>query len=179
MRLISYILPYHGKLAIAIVFMICTSLLSVARPWIVGQAIDSGIRGSDIHLLRNWTLLFLCAAVGELVLNRGRIVIMADIGTKIVADMRSSLFRHMHRLSLNFHNNYSVGRLMSRLISDVGVLQDFVTWWFTGVARSVFILLGIVVAMLFMNWKLALLTFVIIPLMMVLTNYWRRRVRGA
>ena len=179
LRLISYMLPYHGKLVIAIVFMICTSLLSVARPWIVGQAIDSGIRGSDIHLLRNWTLLFLCAAVGELVLNRGRIVIMADIGTKIVADMRSSLFRHMHRLSLNFHNNYSVGRLMSRLISDVGVLQDFVTWWFTGVARSVFVLLGIVVAMLFMNWKLALLTFVIIPLMMMLTNYWRRRVRGA
>ena len=124
-------------------------------------------------------LLKCVGTVGELVLNRGRIVIMAHIGTKIVADMRSSLFRHMHKLSLNFHNNYSVGRLMSRLISDVGVLQDFVTWWFTGVARSVFILLGIVVARLVMNWKLALLTWTIMPLMVMLTSYWRKRVRGA
>ena len=178
LRLISYILPYHGKVVIAIGLMIGTSLLTVARPWIVGKAIDNGIRVFDMHSLRNWTLLFLCAAVGELAFNRGRILIMAYIGTKIVADLRSSVFRHMHKLSLNFHNNYSVGRLMSRLISDVGVLQDFVTWWFTGVARSVFIVLGIVVAMLVMNWKLALLTLTIIPLMMMLTNYWRKRVRG-
>ena len=179
LRLISYMLPYHGKVVIAIGLMIGTSLLTVARPWIVGQAIDNGIRVFDMHSLRNWTLLFLCAAVGELVLNRARILIMAYIGTKIVTDLRSSVFRHMHKLSLNFHNNYSVGRLMSRLISDVGVLQDFVTWWFTGVARSVFILLGIVVAMLVMNWKLALLTLTIMPLMMMLTSYWRKRVRGA
>ena len=179
LRLISYILPYHGKVVLAIGLMIGTSLLTVARPWIVGQAIDNGIRVFDMHSLRNWTLLFLCAAVGELVLNRARILIMAYIGTKIVTDLRSSVFRHMHKLSLNFHNNYSVGRLMSRLISDVGVLQDFVTWWFTGVARSVFILLGIVVAMLVMNWKLALLTLTIMPLMMMLTSYWRKRVRGA
>ena len=178
LRLISYILPYHGKVVIAIGLMIGTSLLTVARPWIVGKAIDNGIRVFDMHSLRNWTLLFLCAAVGELAFNRGRILIMAYIGTKIVADLRSSVFRHMHKLSLNFHNNYSVGRLMSRLISDVGVLQDFVTWWFTGVARSVFIVLGIVVAMLVMNWKLALLTLTIMPLMMMLTNYWRKRVRG-
>ena len=179
LRLISYMLPYHGKVVIAIGLMIGTSLLTVARPWIVGQAIDNGIRVFDMHSLRNWTLLFLCAAVGELAFNRARILIMAYIGTKIVADLRSSVFRHMHKLSLNFHNNYSVGRLMSRLISDVGVLQDFVTWWFTGVARSVFILLGIVVAMLVMNWKLALLTLTIMPLMAMLTSYWRKRVRGA
>ncbi len=179
LRLFSYIQPYHGRLVIAIGLMIGTALLSVARPWIVGQAIDNGIRVSDMRSLRNLTLLFLGAAAGELAFNRGRILIMAYIGTKVVADTRSSLFRHMHKLSLNFHNNYSVGRLMSRLISDVGVLQDFVTWWFTGVARSVFVLLGIVVAMLVMNWKLALVTLAIMPLMMLLTNYWRKRVRGA
>ena len=158
--------------------MIGTALLAVIRPWLVAQAIDKGIRMDDMYALRMWTWFFIGAALGELVFNRARILIMAYIGTKVVADMRTNLFQHMHKLSLNFHNNYSVGRLMSRLISDVGVLQDFITWWFTGVARSVFILLGIVVAMLIMNWRLALVTFAILPLMILLTNYWRQRVRS-
>ena len=68
---------------------------------------------------------------------------------------------------------------MSRLISDVGVLQDFVSWSLTGLARSFFTLLGIVIAMLVMNWQLALVTFAVIPLMLILTNYWRKRVREA
>jgi len=178
LRVISYIKSYHIKLATAIVLMFGSAMLSVASPWIVGQAIDTGIRVADIHSLRKWTLLFLGTAAGELFFSRGRILIMAYIGTRVVADTRSSLFRHMHRLSLKFHNNYSVGRLMSRLISDVGVLQDFVTWWFTGMARSVFIVLGIIVAMLIMNWQLALMTFAVMPLMVLLTNYWRKHVRS-
>ncbi len=68
---------------------------------------------------------------------------------------------------------------MSRLISDVGVLQDFITWSITGLFRSVFTLLGIIVAMLILNWQLALVTFAVMPLMGLLTNYWRVRVRDA
>ena len=104
---------------------------------------------------------------------------MAYVGTKVVADLRSRLFRHLHGLSLNFHNNYSVGRMMSRLISDVGVLQDFVTWSITGLARSIFVLGGIVIFMLFLKWQLALVTFAVLPLMLLITNYWRKRVRVA
>src|SRR5690606_33926330 len=80
---------------------------------------------------------------------------------------------------LNFYSNYSVGRLMSRLIGDVGVLQDFVTWSITGLFRSVFNLGGIVIAMLLLNWQLALVAFAVMPLMLILTNYWRERVREA
>ena len=176
-RLIAYIGSYRKKLIIAVLLMIGTAILAVIRPWIVGQAIDTGIRMGDLYSLRQWALFFVIAALGELAFNRARIIIMAYIGTKVVSDMRSNLFKHMHNLSMDFHNNYSVGRLMSRLISDVGVLQDFVTWWFTGVARSVFILIGIMIAMLIMNWRLALVTFVVLPFMTVLTNYWRKRVR--
>ena len=77
--------------------------------------------------LRVWTVTFIVFAVLEWVTNRARIAIMAYVGTRVVADLRSRLFRHLHTLTLNFHNNYSVGRLMSRLISDVGVLQDFIS----------------------------------------------------
>ncbi|MAT99496.1 MAG: ABC transporter ATP-binding protein [Anaerolineaceae bacterium] len=171
--------PYLPKLIVAIVLMVSSSLLAVAQPTIVGRAIDDGIRAGSFSTLRLWTGIFLAAALGEWITNRFRIAIMAYVGTKVVADYRSDLFRHLHTLSLNFHNNYSVGRLMSRLISDVGVLQDFITWSITGLFRSFFTLTGIIIAMLILNWRLALVTFAVLPLMFALTNYWRVRVRGA
>jgi ATP-binding cassette subfamily B protein/subfamily B ATP-binding cassette protein MsbA len=178
-RLLVYNQPYLRQLITAIFLMIVTSLLSVSGPWIIGQAIDEGIRTGDLNRLRFWAILFLMAAVVEWVTNRSRISIMAFVGTKVVANIRSDLFRHLHSLSLSFYNRYSVGRLMSRLISDVGVLQDFITWSITGLFRSIFLLLGIILAMLSLNWRLALITFSILPLMVLLTNYWRVRVRPA
>jgi ATP-binding cassette subfamily B multidrug efflux pump len=178
-RLAQYLRPYMGQTVAAVVFMTISSLLSVAAPWLIGRAIDLGIRQQSYSQLRLYTILFVVAAIFEWITNRQRIAIMAYVGTKIVADVRSELFRHLHRLSLNFHNNYSVGRLMSRLISDVGVLQDFVTWSITGLARSGFILIGIVVAMLSLNWRLALVAFAVVPIMLAITNYWRKRVRFA
>ncbi|MCO6449412.1 MAG: ABC transporter ATP-binding protein [Caldilineales bacterium] len=178
-RLLGFTLPYGARLAAAVIFMIVTSLLSVSQPWIIGKAIDNGIRTGDMAVLRMWTLLFAAAALAEWVTNRWRIALMAFVGTRVVADVRSILFRHLHLLSLNFHNNYSVGRLMSRLISDVGVLQDFVTWSITGLFRALFLLIGIVIAMLLLDWQLALITFAVLPAMIWLTNYWRVRVRDA
>ncbi len=178
-RLLQYMAPYKIRLTIAVVLMVITSLLSVAGPWIIGRAIDAGIRTGDVRTFRTWTFAFLIAATFEWILNRNRIAIMAYVGTRVVADMRSNLFRHLHKLSHTFHINYSVGRLMSRLISDVSVLQDFVTWSITGLARSLFILVGIVIAMLLMNWQLALITFSVLPFMFLLTNYWRKHVRFA
>ena len=176
-RLLGYTAPYSKRLVAAIILMIITSLLSVSGPLIIGKAIDDGIRTGDIQQLRVWAFLFLAVAVGEWLANRNRISIMAFVGTKVVADIRSEIFRHLHRLTLSFYNRYSVGRLMSRLISDVGVLQDFITWSITGLFRSGFILTGIIIAMVLLNWRLALLTFAVLPLMVFLTNYWRVRVR--
>ena len=176
-RLLRYLMPYRTRLIVAVIAMALSSLFNVVRPLIIGYAIDLGIKGRSIGALRYWALLFIAAAVLEWITNRTRIQLMAYAGTRVVADMRSQLFRHLHKLSLGFHNNYSVGRLMSRLISDVGVLQDFVTWSITGMARSTFILAGSMIAMFVMNWQLALATMTILPLMIVLTNYWRKRVR--
>jgi ATP-binding cassette subfamily B protein/subfamily B ATP-binding cassette protein MsbA len=178
-RLLHFLAPYKVKLYWAILLMIINSLLAVAGPTIIGRAVDDGIRAGNGATLRWWTVLFILTAVGEWISNRYRISLMAFVGTKVVADFRSQLFRHLHTLTLNFFNNYSVGRLMSRLISDVGVLEDFVTWSITGLFRSVFILLGIIIAMLVLNWRLALVTFAVMPLMIALTNYWRKRVRQA
>lgn len=181
-RLLRYLGPYRTELIWAVLAMSVASSLSVAMPWMIGKAIDDGIKASqlgsgELDTLRFWTILFACAAIGEYLAGRLRIRLMAYAGTRVVADMRSQLFTHLHALTLDFHNNYSVGRLMSRLISDVGVLQDFVTWSITGMARSIFVFFGIIIAMFAMNWQLALVSFATLPLMVLLTNYWRKRVR--
>ena len=178
-RLAQYLKPYTNRLILSIIFMTISSILSVAGPAIIGRAIDGGIRANDPQQLRLWTIIFAVAALGEWITNRSRVALMAYVGTRVVTDVRSALFRHLHSLSLNFFNNYSVGRLMSRLISDVGVLQDFVTWSITGLARAFFLIIGIVGTMLVMNWRLALVAFAVLPLMLILTNYWRKRVRAA
>jgi ATP-binding cassette subfamily B protein/subfamily B ATP-binding cassette protein MsbA len=178
-RILIYIRPYQFKITLAVILMIANSLMAVAGPWLIGLAIDEGIRTGNVAVMRQWTIIFIITAAAEWITNRSRIIIMAFVGTKVVADIRGHLFRHLHNLSLNFHNNYSVGRLMSRLISDVGIMQDFVTWSITGLARSSFLLLGIIVAMLVLNWQLALVTFAVLPLVFLLTNYWRTHVRDA
>jgi ATP-binding cassette subfamily B protein/subfamily B ATP-binding cassette protein MsbA len=178
-RLASFLAPYKRRTIVAVIFMIISALMSVASPWIVGQAIDQGITAGDAEALRWWTMLFLAAALMEWLTNRYRIGLMAYVGTQVVADVRSALFRHLHHLTLTFHNNFSVGRMMSRLIGDVGVLQEFITWTITGLARAVFLLSGIIIAMLSLSWQLTLIALAVMPLMILLTNFWRVRVREA
>ena len=179
LRLFDYVKPYRRRLILSIVFITISSLLGVAGPYLIGRAVDDGIRVQNIEQLRFWTVLFIIASILEWITNRYRIQIMAYVGTGVVADLRSALFRPLHRLSLNFHNNYSVGRMMSRLLGDITVLRDFITWSITGLFRSMFGLVGIIVAMLAMNWRLALVSFVVLPIMAIITNYWRVYIRVA
>ena len=178
-RLMVYVGVYKREFVVSVILIVVSSLMSVGTPWMIQRAIDEGIRAGNVGTLRFWAFLFLAAIALEWVTSRARLTVMAYAGTRIVTDLRSQLFHHLHTLSLGFFNDYSVGRLMSRLISDVSVLQDFVTWSITGLARSAFILIGIVIAMLFLNWQLALVTFAVLPLMILLTNYFRRYVRQA
>ncbi len=178
-RLMVYVAVYKREFVISLILIVVTSVMSVGTPWIIQRAIDEGIRAGNVGTLRFWTFLFLAVIALEWIASRARLTVMAYAGTRIVTDIRSQLFRHLHTLSMGFFNDYSVGRLMSRLISDVSVLQDFVTWSITGLARSAFILIGIIVAMLFLNWQLALVTFAVMPAMIALTNYFRRYVRQA
>ncbi|MEI2688374.1 MAG: ABC transporter ATP-binding protein [Anaerolineae bacterium] len=178
-RLGGFLAPYKRRTVAAVFFIVVSSLMSVASPWIIGQAIDQGITANNPTALRQWTVAFLVAALIGWVTDRYRVALMAYVGTQVVADVRSALFRHLHEMTLTFHNNYSVGRMMSRLIGDVGVLQEFITWSITGVARAVFMLVGIVIAMFSLSWQLTLITLLVAPLMVLLTSYWRVRVRDA
>ncbi|MFT5193883.1 MAG: ATP-binding cassette subfamily B multidrug efflux pump [Cellvibrionaceae bacterium] len=176
-RLGIFLEPYRTQVIWAVVFMIISAVVGVAQPWIIGKVFDEGIDKGSVPDLRYWVIIFAVSALIELVANKYRISIMGIVGGHVVADVRARLYNHLHSLSLTFHNNYSVGRMMSRLLGDITMLRDFITWSVTGLFRSVFSLFGIIVVMLYINWRLALISFIVLPVLVIATNYYRVNIR--
>jgi ATP-binding cassette subfamily B protein/subfamily B ATP-binding cassette protein MsbA len=102
---------------------------------------------------------------------------MVRIGQSIIFDLRARLFEHLQQLSLSFYSRYSVGRVITRVINDVGVLREFLTWAVLAIARDLFVLVGIVVVMLAMDLRLSLLTFAVTPIMVIVTIVFRKQAR--
>jgi ATP-binding cassette subfamily B protein/subfamily B ATP-binding cassette protein MsbA len=106
-----------------------------------------------------------------------RVNIMARIGQSIIYDMRQLLFEHLQKLSLGFFSRYSVGRVIVRVINDVGVLRDFIIWTLLAIARDLFTVIFIMVAMFALDVRLSLLTFITLPFMVGITILFRKKAR--
>jgi ATP-binding cassette subfamily B protein/subfamily B ATP-binding cassette protein MsbA len=176
-RIVGFVRPYNGRLFIALVFMAGASAASVAGPYLVKVAIDSGLARKDINVLGQTVLLYLAAALAQWVCTYFRVRQMAYVAQAVIYDLRKALFEHLQKLSLSFYSRYSVGRVITRVINDVEVLRDFLTWAILAIARDVFTLAGIVLAMLAMNVRLSLITFTVLPLMALATVIFRRAAR--
>lgn len=176
-RLVGYLRPYQRMVLLALFYQTLQAIASVAGPPIVSHAIDQGILPGNVRVLGIWVGVFVFAALVEYVGTHERTRLMGYVGNLVIFDLRTELFAHLQRMTLSFYDRFIVGRLMSRLLSDVGTIQDFVTWSFIGVFRSAAILIGIVIAMFMMDWRLALLTLTVIPVMLLATVIWRRYVR--
>ena len=178
-RLVTFIRPYTWRLVLSAILMLAASAASVAGPYFVKLAIDSGLSAGNAWILRNILLAFLVAAVIQWVSTYYRVKIMAWVGQALIYDVRKRLFAHLQELSLGFYSRYSVGRVITRAINDVETLRDFMTWALLAIARDVFTLVLIIVVMLSMDLRLALLTFSVLPFMVLITVLFRRASRFA
>lgn len=176
-RLIATAYPYRWSIVISLVLMLVASAMAVAGPYLVKIAIDSGLRAGSVEALRNAVLLYLAATLIQWGTTYARVNIMARAGQSIIYDLRAHLFEHLQRLSFSFYSRYSVGRVITRVINDVGVLREFLTWAVLAIARDLFTLLLIIIAMLSMNVRLSLITFAVLPIMVLFTIAFRRRAR--
>ncbi len=176
-RLLGYLGPQRRPIAAAMGLMVIATLGELAGPYLIKVAIDNGVRPGDGGLLWAATLGFLLANVAWWVSTRLRIGIMAVTGQTIIFALRSELFDHLQALSLGFFSRHAVGRLISRVVNDVSVMRELITWALVAVARDALHLAGLVVAMLVLDWRLSLLTFLVLPAMGVATALWRSRAR--
>lgn len=178
-RLFAYLAPYRWKMILSALLMLFATLSAVIGPYLVKVAIDDGLVAGNLAVLRNTVLIYLGAAVLRWAFIYLRVNIMAQVGQSVIYDMRKQLFEHLQNLSLSFYSRYSVGRVITRVINDVETLREFITWAVLAIARDLFMIAGIVVAMLALNVKLSLLTFITIPLMVFATYIYRRSARFA
>jgi ABC-type multidrug transport system fused ATPase/permease subunit len=178
-RLIGYLQPYRVRVWFALALMIVTAASDLAVPWMFGWAIDTGIESGDMTVLLGIVALYVVNLVINFASRSGQLYLMGWIGQQIIFDMRSQMVEHLQRLSLSYHDRRGVGRIMSRLVGDVGVIQEMLTMGLLGVVTDLLLLVGIIILMLVLDWKLSLLTFTVLPLMALLIAFWRKRAMAA
>ena len=176
-RLLGYLRPYRLQVAISFAAILGISALQLAQPYLTMVAIDRHIAVGDVAGLTRIALLFLSILIGAFVLEAVRIHTMQMMGQHIMVNLRSEIFKHLQRLDLSFYDRNPVGRLITRVTTDVDVLNELFTSGVVAVFGDIFTLLGIMVVLLSMNWKLALITFSVLPLIFVVTHWFRRNAR--
>lgn len=172
-RLWTYLAPHKRNLYLAMGAALFSVLAQVAGPPLVGYTVDEGVQNGDLALIGIGVIGFLIVqALGALGF-RAQILLMAFAGQRAIQQIRDDLFEHINQLSMAFFSRYETGRLIARVIGDVGVLREAITFAVVGTFRDMLILVGIVVSMSIINLPLTGVAFAIIIVLGIIANYWR------
>ncbi|KAA3612378.1 MAG: ABC transporter ATP-binding protein [Calditrichaeota bacterium] len=178
-RLILYTRPYITQWISAIAVLFIASLLQLSIPKFTQVAIDDYIRTGDLAGLTPIISLFFLVLTGLFVTQYVQMYIMDWIGQKIMFDLRRAVFGHIQHLPLKFFNKNPVGKLMTRVTSDIESLNELFTSGLVAIFGDVITLVGIVIIMFLLNWKLALLTMFILPALFFVSIIFKIKVRNA
>jgi ATP-binding cassette, subfamily B, multidrug efflux pump len=173
-RLLVFLNPYRARVAGAIMLMLAMAASDLLLPKIFSLGVDEVATFKRLSRLNLLGVVFMVALAVRFLAMWGQFYLTSWLGNRIVFDLRNTMFRHLQTLSLSYIDRRGVGAIMTRIQNDVGVINDFFGDGLAGIMANMLILVGIVAIMLVTNWKLALLAFVILPVMGVFMAYWRR-----
>src|SRR5262249_13945824 len=176
-RLVGYLGAHKKAVAVAFVAILGGSAAELAQPWITQQAIDHYISTGDAAGLGRMTFLFLSVVVLSFGFEYLQTSVLQFAGQRIMHTLRMEVYSHLQRLDLAFYDRNPVGRLMTRVTTDVDALNDMFASGVVTVFGDVLVLVGIMGAMLVMNWRLALVAFAVLPLIGLTTWWFRKNVR--
>ncbi|WP_251979934.1 ABC transporter ATP-binding protein [Salinibacter ruber] len=176
-RLGQYLTPYAGYIVLALAITLGASFLGPLRPWLVQKGIDNYIVVGDLEGLQYIILYLVLALVGEGILSFGENYLTQWIGQQAIYDLRTTLFRHVEGQSLAYFDRTPVGRVITRTTSDVEALSDALSSGLVSVLGDLFKLVFIAYFMFTLNWMLAVVTLLVMPLMVWVTFWFRRNVR--
>ncbi len=178
-RLLVYLRPYAGHTAAAVVLLLAGAGLTLVAPALTQRALDVAIPRRDVGLLGTLAALYLAALALEFLAEYGQTLLVTYIGQRVMYDLRMQIFGHLQRLSIPSFDRHPVGRLMTRVTSDVETLNELFSSGVVTVFGDVFTLVAIMVMMLATDWRLALVAFAVIPVVWVCASIFRTRVRRA
>jgi len=176
-RLITYLRPYKAQVALATAAIIGHSALELAPPYLVKLVIDRYIPARDMNGLAVIGALYIATLAGSFALDYAQTWLLQLTGQRIMFDLRMQIYDHLQRLDLRFYDRNPVGRLMTRVTTDVDVLNDLFTSGVVSVFGDLFTLVGIMVMMIWIDWRLAIVAFSVLPLIWLVTQWFRRNVR--
>jgi len=190
-RLLTYLRPYRWQVALALGSIVLKAFADVLGPYLTKVAIDRYLAPAKVvsHGFWSWlsprpligvaqiAAIYVGLLVFSFLLEFLQTYYMQWTGQKVMFDLRSQIFRHLQRMHIAFYDKNPVGRLVTRVTTDVDALNEMFTSGVVSIFEDLFVLGGIVAVMLCMNWKLALITFAVLPLIIYSTKIFRDRVR--
>jgi len=179
LRLLGFLRPYRRHMLAAFLLMMITSALTLAVPYLVKIAIDQNIAVGNTSGLTRIALLIAAAFIGIYMSSAGQRWLLSWVGLRVLAEMRRKLFYHLQALPLGYHDKNIVGVTISRVINDVAIINDLLSQDLVTMVGDGVLLIGIIVVMVSMNPGLALLTFIVLPLMLLATAVFARLARVA
>jgi ABC-type multidrug transport system fused ATPase/permease subunit len=178
-RLLGYLRPYSRQMALAFASMLVVSALTLTSPYLLKLAIDQYITQGDSAGLARIALFTMAAFAGLFITTAGQQYFLSWVSQRVLANLRSDLFLHLQHLSLSYHDNHIVGVTVSRVMNDVATINELISQGVITLVGDTVVLGGIIIIMLTMSPSLALITFVVLPLMVLATIWFSRRARVA
>jgi len=178
-RLLAYLKPYSRQMALAFIAMLFVSGFTLLTPYLLKVAVDQYITQGNYQGLMQISIITMLAFIGLYIATAGQQYMLSWVGQRVLANMRSDLFHHLQRLSLSYHDTHIVGVTVSRVINDVATINELLSQGVITLMGDILVLLGIIVIMLTMSPKLALLTFIVLPLMVLATIWFSSKARVA
>ena len=177
-RLFPYFKSRLGLFTLSMVMMLVYTSTLVLIPWLIGYTIDNYVLSGDLSGLNRVGLVLIGVITANLVGNYLYMRLLGKISQEVLYKLRTDMFNHLQKLSVPFFDRNEVGRIMSRVMSDVGQLQEFLPM-VTITLGDMLSLVGIIIVMFLMNWQLALVTIVVLPLLALIMGVWQRYARVA
>ncbi|MFB3054167.1 MAG: ABC transporter ATP-binding protein [Alphaproteobacteria bacterium] len=172
-RFLKFLLPYRARLAVALAAVVAFTITQLSIPLVIGTAINTALlKGAlDGELLNRTALAFLGVIAINLIAMYIQETIVGKTAERILFDLRRTMYVHLQHLSMSFMDKTEVGRLMARLQSDVGALQEFLDTTVTAIG-DILLLFGIVTVLIWLNWELGLLSLSVVLALLVVRMIW-------
>jgi ATP-binding cassette subfamily B multidrug efflux pump len=177
-RLLGYLRPYWSTVVIAAILLLLGSLLQIAVPYLIQIAIDDYLAVKDIEGLNYLALVFAAVLLGGGAVRYVQTYLTIWLGQQVLHDLRRQVFGHLQKLHLAFFDKNPVGRLVTRVTSDVNTLDEIFSAGVVTIIGDIFTLVLIVGVLLYYNWQLALITFAVVPLLVAATFIFKAKVRN-
>ena len=178
-RVLVHLKPYSRLVSLAVLLLLAVSILNLTGPYLTKIVIDDHIKEGNINGLDVIAAIYFAVLIFSFIFQFFQTYLMQYIGQKVMFDLRSQVFSHLHKMSFSYFDKNPIGKTITRVVNDVEVLNEMLTSGLILIFSDLFTLFGIFFVMLYLDWKLTMAVCIVFPLLATATRIYRVRARDA